>query len=119
MWKQDRRKGNRTNRTGKFQNKFYAPIAQILTAQKPPGGEYAHRRAFGNKLEPSARYCLRDKEKTYFFLSISQSVIILYLRVKAVFRKRLQLDLQYLNRVHFLSRRSKRFDDGEAVEGSH
>jgi len=26
------------------------PMVQILTAQKPPGGEYAHRRVFGNKL---------------------------------------------------------------------
>jgi len=38
-------------------------MVQILTAQKPPGGEYAHRRVFGNKLKPLARYCLRDNNK--------------------------------------------------------
>ena len=38
------------------------PMVQILTAQKRPGGEYAHggHWAMGNKLEPLARYYLKD-----------------------------------------------------------
>jgi len=47
---------------------------------------------------------LYNKEKTYFFCpSVCQSVIILYLRVKAVVTKRLQLDFRYLNRIYFLN----------------
>ena len=41
------------------------------------------------------------KKKHTFF--VCQSVIILYLRVKAVVRKRLQLDFRYLNRIYFLN----------------
>ena len=51
---------------------------------------------------------LYNKEKTYFLcLSVRPpvrlSVIILYLRVKELVTKRLQLDFQYLNRIYFLN----------------